>query len=39
VYARYLGGALGQRDTAELQPFKLQVDGAAAQALEALEHL
>jgi aminoglycoside phosphotransferase (APT) family kinase protein len=37
VYARYLGGALGQRDAAELEPFKLQVDGAAAKAAEALE--
>jgi len=35
VYARYLGGALGQRDPAELLPFKLQVEAAAAQA-EAL---
>ncbi|MGD9701376.1 MAG: phosphotransferase family protein [Acidimicrobiia bacterium] len=32
VYARYLGGALGERDPAELEPFKLQVDEAAAQA-------
>jgi aminoglycoside phosphotransferase (APT) family kinase protein len=39
VYARYLGGALGQRDPAELEPFKQQVDGAAAKALEALEAL
>ena len=37
VYARYLGGALGQRDAAELEPFKLQVDGAAAKAVDALE--
>jgi aminoglycoside phosphotransferase (APT) family kinase protein len=37
VYARYLGGALGQRDAAELAPFKLQVEGAAAKASEALE--
>ena len=29
VYARYLGGALGDRDPAELAPFKAQVDGAA----------
>ncbi len=34
VYARYLGGALGQRDPAELAPFKLQVDSAAALAAE-----
>ena len=28
VYARYLGGALGDRDPAELAPFKAQVDGS-----------
>ncbi len=39
VYARYLGGALGQRDPAELEPFKLQVDGAAAMALSTLESI
>jgi aminoglycoside phosphotransferase (APT) family kinase protein len=39
VYARYVGGALGQREAAELEPFKQQVDGAAAKALEALEAL
>jgi aminoglycoside phosphotransferase (APT) family kinase protein len=32
VYARYLGGALGARDPAELAPFKAQVDGAAQMA-------
>ena len=37
VYARYVGGALGQRDPAELEPFKLQVEGAAAKALATLE--
>ncbi|MFZ4811657.1 MAG: phosphotransferase family protein [Ilumatobacteraceae bacterium] len=37
VYARYLGGALGQRDAAELEPFKQQVDSAAAQARALLE--
>jgi len=37
VYARYLGGALGVRDQAELEPFKLQVDGAAAMAEATLE--
>jgi len=36
VYARYLGGALGERSAAELEPFKLQVDGAAAAALATL---
>jgi aminoglycoside phosphotransferase (APT) family kinase protein len=36
VYARYLGGALGQRDPAELAPFELQVRAAAEQASIAL---
>jgi aminoglycoside phosphotransferase (APT) family kinase protein len=39
VYARYLGGALGRRDPAELEPFKLQVEAAARMAEERLEHL
>ena len=39
VYARYLGGALGVRAPEELEPFKLQVDSAAASALAALEQL
>ena len=39
VYARYLGGALGQRDPAELLPFKQQVESAAASALTTLERL
>jgi hypothetical protein len=39
VYARYLGGALGQRDPAELEPFKTQVDAAAASALALLDSL
>ena len=34
VYARYLGGALGERSAAELEPFKMQVDAAAAMALD-----
>jgi aminoglycoside phosphotransferase (APT) family kinase protein len=37
VYARYLGGALGERDPAELQVFKDQVDAAARMAAERLE--
>jgi aminoglycoside phosphotransferase (APT) family kinase protein len=37
VYARYLGGALGSRDPAELAPFKAQVDAAAARAESTLE--
>jgi len=36
VYARYLGGALGQRDRAELEPFRRQVDTAARTAAELL---
>ncbi len=39
VYARYLGGALGERDPAELEPFKLQVDAAAERALATLNDL
>lgn len=37
VYARYLGGALGVHDPAELEPFRLQVDNAARAAAEHLE--
>ena len=39
VYSRYLGGALGSRDPAELEPFIAQIDGAAARAAECLEAL
>ena len=39
VYARYLGGALGQKDPAELEPFRVQVDGAAKRAADTLERL
>jgi aminoglycoside phosphotransferase (APT) family kinase protein len=39
VYARYVGGALGQRDPAELEPFKEQVDAAASNAERTLERL
>jgi aminoglycoside phosphotransferase (APT) family kinase protein len=39
VYARYLGGALGQRDPAELEQFKVQVETAAARALDCTERL
>ena len=39
VYARYLGGALGQRDPAELEPFNQQVIGAAQRAEELLSRL
>ena len=37
VYARYLGGALGERNAAELRPFRDQVEGAARAAIHALE--
>jgi aminoglycoside phosphotransferase (APT) family kinase protein len=39
VYARYLGGALGQRDPAELEPFNAQVLGAAERAEAMLSRL
>jgi aminoglycoside phosphotransferase (APT) family kinase protein len=39
VYARYLGGALGDRDPAELEHFKAQVDASITNAEQALEHL
>lgn len=39
VYARYLGGAMGERDPAELAPFKRQVDNAAAMAEQELARL
>ncbi len=39
VYARYVGGALGQQDPAELLVFREQVDGAAARAEAKLEAL
>jgi aminoglycoside phosphotransferase (APT) family kinase protein len=37
VYARYFGGALGSRDAEQLEPFKQQVDAAAALAESTLE--
>ena len=39
VYSRYLGGALGERPPAELAPFKLQVENAAASAEKYLDAL
>jgi aminoglycoside phosphotransferase (APT) family kinase protein len=39
VYYRYLRGALGSRDSTELEPFVVQIDGAAARAAECLELL
>lgn len=39
VYARYLGGALGQRDPAELEPFKQQVEAAAQRSLDLISEL
>jgi aminoglycoside phosphotransferase (APT) family kinase protein len=37
VYARYVGGALGERSAEELAPFVQQVDGAAATAARIVE--
>ena len=39
VYYRYLGGALGARDPAELDPYIAQIDSAATRASECLEAL
>jgi len=39
VYARYLGGALGERSAEELEPFARQVDGAAQMAAAMLDRL
>jgi aminoglycoside phosphotransferase (APT) family kinase protein len=39
VYSRYLGGALGDRPPAELAPFNLQVEHAAASAETYLDAL
>lgn len=39
VYSRYLGGALGEKDAAELEPFKLQVEAAASNAERSLDSL
>jgi aminoglycoside phosphotransferase (APT) family kinase protein len=39
VYARYVGGALGDRDPAEFAPFAKQVETAIARAAEHLERL
>jgi aminoglycoside phosphotransferase (APT) family kinase protein len=39
VYYRYLGGALGSRDPAELEPYNDQIDSAAERATQCLEAL
>lgn len=39
VYARYIGGALGERNAADLEPFRLQVDSAATNAKTLLARL
>jgi aminoglycoside phosphotransferase (APT) family kinase protein len=39
VYARYLGGALGERDRDELAPFERQVTAAATMAADELAGL
>ena len=39
VYARYVGGALGERDASELEPFNRQVMAAAENAERLVETL
>jgi aminoglycoside phosphotransferase (APT) family kinase protein len=39
VYARYVGGALGRRDPAELEPFRQQVERAAEMAAHTAAQL
>jgi len=39
VYARYLGGALGDHAADEVHTFKVQVDASAAQALEYAQRM
>lgn len=39
VYARYVGGALGNLDPSEFEHFKVQVDGAAQKASDLLSSL
>ena len=39
VYARYLGGALGEKDPAELEHFRIQVEGAAQKADDLLSRI
>ena len=39
VYARYVGGALGNLDPSEFEHFKVQVDGAAQKAADLLSRM
>lgn len=39
VYARYLGGALGEKNASDLEPFKLQTEAAANSAEATLARL
>ncbi len=39
VYARYIGGSMGQRDASSFDGFKVQVEGMAAAAEAAVERL
>jgi len=39
VYARYVGGALGELDPSQFDHFRVQVDNAAAQAADRMERL
>jgi aminoglycoside phosphotransferase (APT) family kinase protein len=39
VYARYIGGSMGQRDSSDFDTFKHQVEALAGQAQAAVERL
>jgi hypothetical protein len=39
VYARYVGGALGDLDPSQYDHFRVTVESAAAQAAERAERL
>ncbi len=39
VYARYVGGALGELDHSQFDHFRVQVENAAAQAAQRMERL
>ena len=39
VYARYVGGSMGQREDDDFDVFKVQVETLAAQAAAAVERL
>ncbi len=39
VYARYIGGSMGARDTSDFDGFKLQVEAMAGRAQAAVDRL